>query len=170
MNIKMFVKINFLIIWMVLGCSCQNKRTRVELPTLKNDSVSIEEIVVKEMKIYNLDSCLYPSLNSFIDSVKTLPQYANREFFIYMDWHPSLREDDDELEMLLEAPLESDRWFYRDCDCLVRYKGYDIFPVHFSDSFPYINDTGQYDTLKFTKTKLTGADEIEEYLVIVIFK
>ena len=166
----MFVKIYFLTVWMILVCSCQNKRTRVELPTLKDDSVSIEKIVVKEMKIYNLDSCLYPTLNSFIDSVKMLPQYADRKFFIYMDCFPSLNEDDGKLEMLLVALLESDRWFYRDCDCLARYKGYEIFPVSISDSFPYINDTGQYDTLKFTKTELTGADEIEEYLVIVIFK
>jgi hypothetical protein len=86
-------------------CSCQFKRTSVEVQTLDNDSVSIEEIVTKEVKIYNLDTFLYPSLNSFIDSVKTLPQYANREFFIYMECYTN--PENGKPEMILGALLDS---------------------------------------------------------------
>ncbi len=151
---------------MTFMCSCQFKRTSVEVQTLDNDSVSIEEIVTKEVKIYNLDTFLYPSLNSFIDSVKTLPQYANREFFIYMECYTN--PENGKPEMMLGALLDSsEKWFYRDRNYLARYKGYDIFPFIMTDSFPYINATGRYDTLKFTKTELTGTNDIEEYFVIV---
>ena len=128
----------FFIMFMTFMCSCQFKRTSVEVQTLDDDSVSIEEIVVKEMKIYNLDSCLYPSLNSFIDRVKTLPQYANRKFFIYMECYAN--DENHKSEMTLGALLESDKWFYQGCDRLVRYKGYDILPIILSDSFSYIKN------------------------------
>ena len=147
-------------------CSCQFKRTNIGVQTLDDDSVSVEEIVTKEMKIYKLDTLLYPSLNSFIDSVKTLPQYANRGFFIYMECYAN--PENGKPEMILGALLNSsEKWFYRDRNCLARYKGYDIFPCIMTDSFPYINETGQYDTLKFIKTELTGTNDIEEYFVIV---
>lgn len=157
----------FFIMFMTFMCSCQFKRTSVEVQTLDDDSVSIEEIVVKEMKIYNLDSCLYPSLNSFIDRVKTLPQYANRKFFIYMECYAN--DENHKSEMTLGALLESDKWFYRGCDRLVRYKGYDILPIILSDSFSYIIDTGQYDTLNFIKINSKDINDIEEYFVVVKF-
>ena len=148
-------RIFIIIVCIVLICSCRSQKGHTPM-SISNCCINDDEkSTTKSFDFYDINSCLYPILDSICVKVKSLPQFTHCDFAFELECQNSSLNNKTEIIIGIIKDIWNNNYSFT--EGIAYYQGYDVLLSGMIQS-AFFRNTNKCKTVRIIKPELFSVD------------